>query len=683
MGNISGEQTLSSLFNGNFYRIPDYQRGYAWQDRKESNDKEHQLDDFWDDLLNLANHNLLNPQEKHKHYTGVLSLERVGDKEKEKPQWAKDEVAKNGEAYYIVDGQQRITTSMILLKVILDFVDSNKLNEFAGKKTQSLREKYVGAEAQSGEKYYFFGYTFDNPSYEFLKTQIFGDESSEYKGERSIYTKNLAFAKEFFSEKINAENAEIIFKTLTEDFVFNVYKISSDFDVYVAFETMNNRGKPLSSLELLKNRLIYLSTKLNGNEKGEKLRKDINEHWKVIYQYLGKNYKNVLKDDDFLKVHWLMYFDKYGRGKGNPHKEFLLGKFFTLSNLNKTITAETISDYAKNLRDCVEHYYFLYNLDDTDYKRNNKISNDSEMLVWLEKIQRLNFGAFEPLLVAVLYKRTENLKKGLNNDRDIVELLKHIEKFLFLMFMLIPERRASFKIDKIYEWAYSSFKGTNIIEISDAIRDMYIVEMLLDSLQTNIEIWFKKPNDGRYGYFAWKGIRYFLFEYEEFLRKQNKRNDEKIISWKDFIKYVKDSTTIEHILPQNTDNVDEWNNMLNQTDGIRKKHDKLRNYNIIKLKNSLGNLVPLSAHLNSEFQNKPFSEKKERYKTGSYAEIEISKYKEWNKKSIEERAKKLLDFMFERWGIDEILKIWEQNGYKEDADRQRKIKEQLVFSISE
>lgn len=659
------EKTLAKLFNGDFYRIPDYQRGYAWG--------KEQLEDFWQDLEN---------SKEHKHYMGVLSLERVGDKEKEKPQWAKDEVAKNGEAYYIVDGQQRITTSMILLKVILDFVSDNEW--FAGKKTQSLREKYVGAEAQSGEKYYFFGYTFDNPSYEFLKTQIFGDESSEYKEERSIYTRNLAFAKEFFSEKINAENAEIIFKTLTENFVFNVYKISSDFDVYVAFETMNNRGKPLSSLELLKNRLIYLSTKLNGNEKGEKLRKDINEHWKVIYQYLGKNYKNVLKDDDFLKVHWLMYFDEYGRGKGNPHKEFLLGEFFTLSNLNKTITAETISDYAKNLRDCVEHYYFLYNLDDTEYKRNHNINgDDNEIIVWLEKIQRLNFGAFEPLLVAVLYKRTENLKKGLNNDRDIVELLKHIEKFLFLMFMLIPERRASFKIDKIYEWAYSSFKGTNIIEISDAIRDMYIVEMLLDSLQTNIEIWFKKPNDGRYGYFTWKGIRYFLFEYEEFLRKQNKRNDEKIISWKDFIKYVEDSTTIEHIFPQNTDNVDEWNNMLNQTGGIRKKHDKLRNYNIIKLKNSLGNLVPLSAHLNSEFQNKPFSEKKERYKTGSYAEIEISKYKEWNKKSIEERAKKLLDFMFERWGIDEILKIWEQNGYKEDADRQRKIKEQLVFSISE
>ena len=65
MGNISGEQTLSSLFNGNFYRIPDYQRGYAWG--------KEQLEDFWQDLEN---------SERHKHYTGVLSLERVGVEQK-------------------------------------------------------------------------------------------------------------------------------------------------------------------------------------------------------------------------------------------------------------------------------------------------------------------------------------------------------------------------------------------------------------------------------------------------------------------------------------------------------------------------------------------------------------------------------------------------------------------------
>ena len=43
-------------------------------------------------------------------------------------------------------------------------------------------------------------------------------------------------------------------------FQFNIHEIDDDYDVFVAFETMNNRGKELSTLELLKNRLIYLST---------------------------------------------------------------------------------------------------------------------------------------------------------------------------------------------------------------------------------------------------------------------------------------------------------------------------------------------------------------------------------------------------------------------------------------
>ena len=124
MGNISGEQTLSSLFNGNFYRIPDYQRGYAWE--------KEQLEDFWQDLEN---------SKEHKHYTGVLSLAEVDKDEKKKSEWIKDKVASEGEAYYIVDGQQRLTTSVILLKVILDFVGNDEW--FAKKKKTYWQEKYI------------------------------------------------------------------------------------------------------------------------------------------------------------------------------------------------------------------------------------------------------------------------------------------------------------------------------------------------------------------------------------------------------------------------------------------------------------------------------------------------------------------------------------------------------------
>lgn len=38
-------QSISQLFQNKLFRIPDYQRGYAW--------KQEQLVDFWDDLTNL------------------------------------------------------------------------------------------------------------------------------------------------------------------------------------------------------------------------------------------------------------------------------------------------------------------------------------------------------------------------------------------------------------------------------------------------------------------------------------------------------------------------------------------------------------------------------------------------------------------------------------------------------
>lgn len=659
MGDISGEQTLSTLFNGNFYRIPDYQRGYAWGNE--------QLDDFWQDLENSKG---------HKHYTGVLSLVKVDNNEKEKHEWIKDKAAKDGESYYIVDGQQRLTTSIILLKVILDYIDKDT-EWFADEKPDDLCKKYIGKETPSG-KHYFFNYTFDNPSQKFLRAKIFGDEISEGI-EESIYTKNLETAKEFFKKKINGSNSEEIFKTLTQRFVFNVYQISNSFDVFVAFETMNNRGKPLSSLELLKNRLIYLSTKL-GEEAGS-LRETINDCWKEIYKFLGKNKYKVLKDDDFLKVHWLMYFNRYERSSGEPHKEFLLKRYFTINNLvnehikqDDRIHFDTINKYSQNLKDCVEHYYFLHNLGNDEYKKRYAIGD--EIIKWLEKIQRLNFGAFEPLLMAVLYKRAKAIEKGF--DDEFIDLLKHIEKFLFLMFS-IYYRQANVKEQDICKISYEYFSGDkNISELSEFIKDTYFDYMDLVELKTKLERYFKEEKGG---YYAWKGLRYFLFEYEESLREKEKRNTAKF-SWEDFTKAQKDSTSIEHILPQTPESKSEWEQILNQTVGIKGKQEKTRNANIHQLTNSLGNLVPLSKPLNSELGRKPFKEKVERYKTGSYSQIEISQSKKWDKKAIETRSKQLLDFMFKRWGINEIIEYWENNEEEDRAKKQREIQTELIFPIS-
>lgn len=53
--------TLSKIFTERLFRIPDYQRGYAWTEK--------QLKDFWTDIQQL--------EPGRNHYTGVLTLESV------------------------------------------------------------------------------------------------------------------------------------------------------------------------------------------------------------------------------------------------------------------------------------------------------------------------------------------------------------------------------------------------------------------------------------------------------------------------------------------------------------------------------------------------------------------------------------------------------------------------------
>src|SRR5207248_10003635 len=88
---------------------------------------------------------------------------------------------------------------------------------------------------------YLFGYEKDNPSYEYLKTQILGQPSNAFQGTETVYTANLRAAYDFFKTRIeNFELAQVdeLFKRLTQRFVFNEYELDADLDVFVAFETM-------------------------------------------------------------------------------------------------------------------------------------------------------------------------------------------------------------------------------------------------------------------------------------------------------------------------------------------------------------------------------------------------------------------------------------------------------------
>ena len=607
-------KSLSGIFsrdNVRFY-VPDYQRGYSWE-------MEPQLNDLWEDLENMT--------DERDHYTGMFTF-------------CKDEDDEN--VYYIVDGQQRMTTLIILINELLNRI-SGPIDDYTLKDECVRKYLYVKPVGGVSSNIRFrFQYSDDDPSDAYFKTRILGQGVVvEDPQKNTLYTQNLQNAKKFFEEKIEALSEEALvalFKKVTERLKFNEYLIDDVEEVYVTFETMNNRGKSLSTLELLKNRLIYLTTIFQSlrptdslqKENAKSLRESINKTWKTVYSFLGKSCSKNLNDDAFLRDHWIMYF-RYDRKMSMVFKDDLLSKTFTAKRvLNNELTMNDIDDYVKSLFNSVIYWFNINCPKESSLTENEKI--------WLTRLDRVGMGSFRPLLMAVYVK----------GNTKIIQLLEACERFRFLV-SSVTDRRSNTADYHFYGLAHDFFVQTKTLTLNDLINDV----------KSQTDEWFNIQNfinasvdryKKREGFYSWSGLRYFLYEYERHLQPAGE--DDKVI-WETFENNQQKKVSIEHIYPQTpTDNY--W------ISRFKAKEDQA-------LTHSLGNLLLLSVAKNSIEQNLSFDIKKTTrrndegkiehlgYDEGSYSEIEVSKESQWTAQEIVKRGKTLLRFLIDHWSIDSDL----------------------------
>lgn len=604
--------SLSDIFrNYVLFRIPNYQRGYSWE--------KEQREALWEDLENMA--------ENSSHYTGMFTFCPF----------------KEGE-YDIVDGQQRMTTLIILINELLNRIDI----PIDGYTTnEDCWDLYLFKPSVHGiNNTYKFGYRDDETSDVYFRTKILGqhDTRNHLISEDSFYTKNLCDAKSFFQNKIKDYNQERLlnlFKQVTERLKFNIYLVDDPTEVYVTFETMNNRGKNLSTLELLKNRLMYLITLYENRELKEEIQQlqcKINDTWKTIYNFLGKD-KKKLNDDTFLRDHWIMYF---GYNKEEGFKNNLLSTQFTTKRvLNGKCNITDIDKYVENLNESIRHWYNI------NCPNNSKLPVKEEVL--LTRLNRLNMGSFKPLLMAAYAKRKES--------DNIEKLLEACERFRFLIFA-VSRRRSDTGESHFYTLAHDFFNNnSNTSSISTLTKDV------LDK----VDAWISIPNfinsaverySKKEGFYSWAGLRYFLYEYERSLQEESRDKDVRS-TWEIFERNQVEKKSIEHIYPQ-TDTDSYW------VERFTTEQDK-------KLVHSLGNLLLLSVGKNAEQQNYSFDVKKvtirddngkirhNGYDEGSHSEIEVAKLNEWTPNTIIERGKKLIKFLLEHWKIDYTFTEEEMN----------------------
>ncbi|MDU9790723.1 DUF262 domain-containing HNH endonuclease family protein [Helicobacter pylori] len=572
---------LDGVVEKGVFEIPSYQRGYAWQMK--------QLENFWSDLEHVSK------LENKFHYMHSLTLRKSDDD--------------FGDIdFEIIDGQQRLATSLILLGLL-------------AKTTKN--ENYSLANLKSILSYNFYYHDIGEAF------RAITEEEDLEKFKTSFYAKNLISAYEFFKEKTsNITNPTLnkLLDALTKKMLFSVVGLNDNrIDPFSSFETINNRGKDLSTLELLKNRLHFVAHKICDEEDLENLQQEINDTYTRIYHDL-----RFFKDDHLES--FLKHFVAYYYGENSKFKERLLNTAFDAHKKYDDLydEYEKINDLLLYLSYSSKVWYFLHTLDDEELR----IEITPKMRNLLEKMRRLNAlseNAFLPLLLSLL---TIQLAVRSGSERhyttkELEDLLEYLERFGFLIYGVAGKDTAK---NKWIELTFKAIQACRFWEDKITIEDLPTLEKNffkgeysgLELLENNINF-----NNAKKWYEWGKALNYLLYEYELY------HNPETTLNFDGSIE------SIEHILPQKPDQ-----------GYSAKEKNWAKNPHVV---HALGNLLLIPKNANSSLSNKPFDEKRKAYLKGSYSEKEVAKNASFGVAQIKERSEKLLDFLIARYRIAELV----------------------------
>ncbi len=512
-------------------------------------------------------------------------------------------------AFEIIDGQQRLATSLILLDLL-------------AKITQHKDPKYYSMNLEPILSYKYYGLS------EAFRA-IMEEEKDLERFQTSFYAKNLIDAYAFFKEKISdtpVGTLEKMFDALIKKMLFSVVELNDNrIDPFSSFETINNRGKDLSTLELLKNRLHFVAHKICDGKKLEKLQNGINDTYTRIYYDL-RHFK-----DDHLEG-FLKHFVAYYYGENSKFKERLLNTAFDAHKKYDDLydEYEKINDLLLYLSYSSKVWYFLHTLDDEELR----IEITPKMRGLLDKMRRLNalsYDAFLPLLLS-LFTIQLAVRSGSERHyttKELEGLLEYLERFEFLIYGVAGKNTTK---NEWIELAFMAFKAYREGEGNITIEYLPTLEKNffkgehsgLKLLENNINF-----NNTEKWYQWGKALNYLLYEYELHHNPETTLNFDSSIE------------SIEHILPQKPDQ-----------GYSAKEKNWAKNPNIV---HALGNLLLIPKNANSSLSNKPFEEKRKEYLKGSYSEKEVAKNASFGVAQIKERSEKLLDFLIARYRIAELV----------------------------
>lgn len=564
--------------NATSFFIPPFQRAYAWG--------KPEIERYFSDVTRIIDSELDKKQkDKLEHFFGTLVI--------------KEEKAGFANKSVIVDGQQRLTTTLIFLIALRDseteqdkveFINLNFLTNNTSTFQDKIKLKQV---------------TKDWDSY---KSLVNGEEANP-----GVIKIAYELFKKFIREKrklnpeVKFEHYIIAIQRMNVAVIFLDERPFKGEDPQIIFETLNSLGKPLSLSDLVRNFVLLKMDSESQSHIYEKV-------WHPkIEEVFDNNSSKFFRDYLQYKkaVSLKVVSDNNTKELYQQFKDYVDETF------------EKHNDFIDDIVRYVKCYKWIISEINSDI-----ISRDSTNDKEIKELLRIIFHdvkseAFKPLVLGLLEYHQYDVNELRISDEILISTLKSIKTYLVRRRIL----------------GLTQGENKNIVTLSKRIPDIARGKLSMIDLLTSLIYRLRLPNDSELTN-SLKTMNFYkgLSKYSKLILGKIEENNTKVA-----VDFRNKKVTIEHIMPQKIG--EEWKSELGENfDDIHKNY--LHN---------IGNLI--LTEFNSEIGNKPFSDKKQKLETSSLNfRLDIIKREKWNEQSILKHQSNMIKWLLDTFPLPEEFK---------------------------
>lgn len=587
--------------DGNFYyTIPKYQREYTWSYRE------------WESLYDDISEN------NDEYFIGSIICIPLGD-------------AINP-YLEVIDGQQRLTTVSLFLTAIYTRLKEHAdyLSEDDGDVLPSLRKSLKSKNSPNEMKLVPQVQNFNKDDYDYLLNEVGLRKATAPK--HAYYSmRKIARCYTYFLKRLDKE-IEGMDGDGAVNFLLGKYnkvkqamlvkiEVSTHSDAYVLFESLNNRGTPLTAIDLMKNLIMARA------ESNNLTIDDCFNRWQMLLGNLSDDYGI---QERFFRHYYNAFKHRLNEPfqSDNDRKKDPLGVVATRSNLLnifENLINKDLPSFLDDILHCGQIYSWL-------------ILQDSTETIYRKALEDLDHiqGAPSYLLLMYLMRNKKELAITENHINQLIRLLT--KYFVRRNITDYPNTRDLTRIfmDIISKIEESNSVGNDVMTL--------VVDMLSTPANCASDEQFRHSLEGDVYKDNVGATRYILCKLAESAMTQEtwtdlwRRTDKKVFVW-----------TIEHIFPEGENIPQCWVDMIANGDkNLAQKY--LEEYT-----HKIGNLTITG--YNSTLGNKSFEEKRDRkskdgkrfigYKNGLEINREIATKDIWTIEDIKARTIDLVNKLIE------------------------------------